>query len=176
MILEEESVSPVELLADMKPTYDLPTDKNIHLEWNVSDRLPVLWTDPRKLRQILTNLIDNAIKFTDEGSIVISAEANLVADDGCDGRCIDFSVSDNGIGISPEECDNIFNRFYQVDSSATRSFEGVGLGLYIVKSFTEMLNGRVSVCSQVGNGSTFTVQIPCNSSHLPLESAACPRQ
>jgi two-component system sensor histidine kinase/response regulator len=176
MILEEESVSPVELLADMKLTYDLPTDKNIHLEWNVSDRLPVLWTDPRKLRQILTNLIDNAIKFTDEGSIVISAEANLVADDGCDGRCIDFSVSDNGIGISPEECDNIFNRFYQVDSSATRSFEGVGLGLYIVKSFTEMLNGRVSVCSQVGNGSTFTVQIPCNSSHLPLESAACPRQ
>jgi two-component system sensor histidine kinase/response regulator len=176
MILEEESVSPVELLADMKLTYDLPTDKNIHLEWNVSDRLPLLWTDPRKLRQILTNLIDNAIKFTDEGSIVISAEANLVADDGCDRRCIDFSVSDNGIGIPPEECDNIFNCFYQVDSSATRSFEGVGLGLYIVKSFTEMMNGRVSVSSQVGNGSTFTVQIPCNSSHLPLESAACLRQ
>jgi two-component system, sensor histidine kinase and response regulator len=174
MILEEESVSPVELLADMKLTYGLPTDKNIHLEWNVSDMLPLLWTDARKLRQILTNLIDNAIKFTDEGSIVISAEANLVADDGCDGRCIDFSISDNGIGIPPEECDNIFNRFYQVDSSATRSFEGVGLGLYIVKSFTEMLNGRVSVSSEVGNGSTFTVQIPCNS--CQLESAACPRQ
>ena len=168
MILEEESVSPVELLADMKLTYDLPTHQKIHLEWNVSDMLPLLWTDPRKLRQILTNLIDNAIKFTDEGRIVISAEVNLVSGDGCDRRCIDFSVSDNGIGIPPEECDNIFNRFYQVDSSATRSFEGVGLGLYIVKSFTEMLNGRVSVSSQVGKGSTFTVQIPCNSSHLPF--------
>jgi signal transduction histidine kinase len=168
MILEEASVSPVELLADMKLTYDLPTNQKIHIEWNVSDMLPLLWTDPRKLRQILTNLIDNAIKFTEEGRIVISAEVNLVSDDGCDRRCIDFSVSDNGIGIPPEECDNIFNRFYQVDSSATRSFEGVGLGLYIVKSFTEMLNGRVSVSSQVGKGSTFTVQIPCNSSHLPF--------
>jgi signal transduction histidine kinase len=168
MILEEASVSPVELLADMKLTYDLPTNQKIHLEWNVSDMLPLLWTDPRKLRQILTNLIDNAIKFTEEGRIVISAEVNLVSDDGCDRRCIDFSVSDNGIGIPPEECDNIFNRFYQVDSSATRSFEGVGLGLYIVKSFSEMLNGRVSVSSQVGKGSTFTVQIPCNSSHLPF--------
>jgi signal transduction histidine kinase len=174
MILEEESVSPVELLADMKLTYDLPTNQKIHIEWNVSDMLPLLWTDPRKLRQILTNLIDNAIKFTDEGRIVFSAEVNLVSGDGCDRRCIDFSVSDNGIGIPPEECDNIFNRFYQVDSSATRSFEGVGLGLYIVKSFTEMLNGRVSVSSEVGNGSTFTVQIPCNS--CQLESAACPRQ
>ena len=167
MILEEESVSPVELLADMKLTYDLPTHQKINLEWNVSGMLPLLWTDPRKLRQILTNLINNAIKFTDEGRIVISAEVNLVSGDGCDRRCIDFSVSDNGIGIPLEECDNIFNRFYQVDSSATRSFEGVGLGLYIVKAFTEMLNGRVSVSSQVGKGSTFTVQIPCNSSHLP---------
>jgi signal transduction histidine kinase len=176
MILEEESVSPVELLADMKLTYDLPTHQKINLEWNVSGMLPLLWTDPRKLRQILTNLINNAIKFTDEGRIVISAEENVVCGDGCDRRCIDFSVSDNGIGIPLEECDNIFNRFYQVDSSATRSFEGVGLGLYIVKAFTEMLNGRVSVSSQVGKGSTFTVQIPCNSSHCHLESAASPRQ
>jgi two-component system, sensor histidine kinase len=105
------------------------------------------WTDGRKLRQILTNLINNAIKFTDEGSIVISAEEKPERDDGCHRRWIEFQVSDSGIGIPPEERDKIFERFHQVDSSTKRSFEGVGLGLYIVKSFTEMLNGRLSVSS-----------------------------
>ena len=165
MIVEKDSISPVELLAEMKLNYDLPTGKKIHFKWNFSDALPLLWTDARKLRRILTNLIDNAIKFTEEGSIVISAEEKLVDDDGCDERCIDFRISDSGIGIPPEEWDKIFDRFHQVDSSATRSFEGVGLGLYIVKSFTMMLNGRVSVFSIVGHGSTFMVQIPCDSAH-----------
>jgi signal transduction histidine kinase len=73
---------------------------------------------------------------------------------------LEFRVSDSGVGIPPEECDKIFDRFYQVDSSKARRFEGVGLGLYIVKSFTEMLGGRVSVCSELGKGSTFTVSLP----------------
>jgi signal transduction histidine kinase len=162
MIVEKDSVSPVELLTEMKLIYDRPTDKKIHFKWNFSDALPLLWTDARKLRQILTNLINNAVKFTDEGMIVISAEEKLVGDDDYGGRCIDFRISDSGIGIPPEECGKIFDRFHQVDSSATRSFEGVGLGLYIVKSFTKMLNGRVSVFSMVGHGSTFIVQIPCD--------------
>ena len=73
---------------------------------------------------------------------------------------IEFRVSDSGVGIPPDECDKIFERFHQVDSSQTRRYEGVGLGLYIVKSFTELLGGRVSVCSQLGEGSTFTVSLP----------------
>ena len=160
IIAETDAVSPVDLLKELKLIYDFPTGKKIRLEWRFAETLPSLLTDARKLRQILTNLINNAVKFTDEGSIVISAEEKLEDDDGRHRRWIEFRVSDSGIGIPAEERDKIFERFHQVDSSATRSFEGVGLGLYIVKSFTEMLNGRVSVSSEVGHGSTFTVRIP----------------
>jgi signal transduction histidine kinase len=163
MIVEKGSVSTLELLTELKLIYDFPTGKKIRFEWNFSESLPVLWTDARKLRQILTNLINNAIKFTDEGSIVISAEEKLEGNAGYHRRWIEFRVADSGIGIPPEERDKIFERFHQVDGSATRGFEGVGLGLYMVKSFTEMLNGRVSVSSEVGHGSTFTVRIPCTS-------------
>ena len=163
MIPEKETVSPVELFAELKVLYDFPTGKKIRFEWKFSETLPPLWTDARKLRQILTNLINNAVKFTDEGSIVISAEEKLEGNDGCHLRWIEFRVSDSGIGIPAEERDKIFERFHQVDSSATRSFEGVGLGLYIVKSFAEMLKGQISVSSEVGHGSTFTVRIPLES-------------
>jgi signal transduction histidine kinase len=160
MIIEDDSISPVELLGELKQLYSAPTDKQIIFEWNFSDSLPVIRTDVQKLRQILTNLIHNALKFTNEGSIVISAQQQLVTHEGYRRQAIEFRVADTGIGIPPDQCDRIFDRFHQVDSSATRSFEGVGLGLYIVKSFAEMLNGRVSVSSQLGQGSTFTVQIP----------------
>ena len=167
MIAEKDAVSPVELLTELKLIYDFPTGKKIRFEWRFSEVLPSLWTDARKLRQILSNLINNAVKFTDEGSIVISAEAKPEGNDGW----IEFRVSDSGIGIPPDERDKIFERFHQVDSSATRGFEGVGLGLYIVKSFTEMLNGRVSVSSEVGHGSTFTVLIPLQPLPADLSNA-----
>jgi PAS domain S-box-containing protein len=174
MIAEKGAVSPGELLAELKVIYDFPTGKKIRFEWRFSQTLRSLWTDGRKLRQILTNLINNAVKFTDEGSIIISAEEKLEGledDEGCHRSWIQFRVSDSGIGIPAEERDKIFERFHQVDSSAARSFEGVGLGLYIVKSFTEMLNGRVSVSSAVGHGSTFTVRIPYES--IPIARGNC---
>jgi signal transduction histidine kinase len=160
--IEEGSISPVELLSELQNLYSAPRDKNINFEWNLSSSLPILRTDVPKLRQILSNLIHNALKFTSEGSIVVSAEQKLETDDGYNRHWMEFSVLDTGVGIPPEQCERIFDRFHQVDSSATRNFEGVGLGLYIVKSFTEMLSGRVSVSSQVGRGSTFTVKIPCD--------------
>jgi len=171
MIAENDAVSAAELLTELKVTYDFPTGKKIRFEWRCSETLPLLWTDGRKLRQVLTNLINNAVKFTDDGSIVISAEEKVEENDGCHRRYIEFRVSDSGIGIPAEERDKIFERFHQVDSSTTRSFEGVGLGLYIVKSFTEMLNGRVSVCSEVGRGSTFTVLIPLQPVAVELSNA-----
>ena len=157
---EMESVALSPFLGEIKVTYEIPLVKNIRLQWEFPDALPRLWTDARKLRQILTNLVNNAIKFTDEGSIVISAEERIEAEAGGHPRWIEFRVADSGIGIPPEDREKIFERFHQVDSSETRSFEGVGLGLYIVKSFTEMLGGRVSVESVVGKGSTFTVSFP----------------
>jgi GAF domain-containing protein/CheY-like chemotaxis protein len=160
MVAEMDTVSPSQLLAELKLSYDFPNRKNISVEWNCPEALPPLWTDLRKLRQILTNLINNAIKFTDEGSITISAEDRNDAKTDKSEHSIEFRVADSGIGIPPGECEKIFERFHQVDGSGTRSFEGVGLGLYIVKSFTEMLGGRVSVESVVGKGSTFTVRLP----------------
>jgi signal transduction histidine kinase len=177
MIVEQDSISPVELLGELKLLYAVPADKKICFEWNFSDSLPLLRTDARKLRQILTNLIDNAVKFTDEGRIVISAEQKAEWENGYDGRGMEFRIADTGIGIPRDECDKIFDKFHQVDSSATRSFEGVGLGLYIVKSFTEMLHGRISVVSQVGCGSTFTVQVPVRAneeSAVPLHNTSLP--
>jgi signal transduction histidine kinase len=160
MTAEMDPVSPLQLLGEIKRVYDFPMAKNIRLEWQFPESLPLLWSDFRKLRQIITNLINNAIKFTEEGLIVIAAEEKRAADEKDTKPWIEFRVSDSGVGIPPEECDKIFERFHQVDSSKTRRFEGVGLGLYIVKSFTEMLGGRVSVCSELGKGSTFIVSLP----------------
>lgn len=108
---------------------------------------------------------------------MISAEQKAEWQNGYDGRGMEFRIADTGIGIPRDECDKIFDKFHQVDSSATRSFEGVGLGLYIVKSFTEMLHGRISVISQVGCGSTFTVQLPVRAneeSAVPLYNTSLP--
>jgi signal transduction histidine kinase len=160
MTAEMDPISPLELLQEIKVAYDVPIAKNVRLEWQLPQSLPLLWSDIRKLRQILTNLINNAIKFTEEGCIVIAAEEKRNDGETSAEHWIEFRVSDSGVGIPPEECEKIFERFHQVDSSQTRRFEGVGLGLHIVKSFTELLGGRVSVCSQLGEGSTFTVSLP----------------
>jgi signal transduction histidine kinase len=160
MVTEKERVSLRPFLGDIKVGYDCPNPRSIQVQWQFPDSLPSLWTDPRKLRQILTNLVNNAIKFTDEGSVVISAQEKIVTEAGGRQRWVEFRVTDSGIGIPIEEREKIFERFHQVDGSGTRSFEGVGLGLYIVKSFTEMLNGRVSVESDLGKGSTFIVSLP----------------
>jgi len=114
-------------------------------------------TDGEKLQLILQNLIDNAIKFTTEGRITISADRqhrqNTVA----------FTVSDTGEGIDPHKISIIFEMFRQMDSSVTRPHGGIGLGLYIVKQLTELLGGRVSVRSQLRKGSAFTVSLPLQS-------------
>jgi Amt family ammonium transporter len=116
--------------------------------------LPDIENDGLKLKQVLQNIINNAIKFTEKGAITISVR--YVSD----AKNIEFRVADTGIGISTEEMAKIFERFYQVDSSQTRSFGGVGLGLYIVKEFTELLGGKLAVESERDKGSTFTVTIP----------------
>jgi len=160
MAAEKDLIWPVELLDEIKVAYHFPRNKNIRMDWNFPEALPALWTDSRKLRQVLTNLINNAIKFTEAGGIVITAREKAGSDASSEQKWIEFEVADSGVGIPPEECEKIFNRFHQVDSSQSRHFEGVGLGLYIVKSFTEMLGGQVSVRSELGKGSAFTVRLP----------------
>jgi signal transduction histidine kinase len=116
--------------------------------------LPCVNTDCEKLKHILQNLINNAVKFTDKGWVTISARYLHQV------KRLTFQVADSGIGISQEEFPIIFEKFRQVDSSDSRTYGGVGLGLFIVKRFTEMIDGELSVSSEIGKGSTFTVTLP----------------
>ncbi|MBI3001314.1 MAG: PAS domain S-box protein [Deltaproteobacteria bacterium] len=153
--IEPRDVSLNLVLDELKSTNDTPLDKELTLDWNYSEALPVIKTDREKLRHILQNLVDNAIKFTETGKITISARSLPGSD------AVEFKVSDTGIGIPRESVPGIFERFRQGPNSQALPSAGVGLGLHIVKKFTEMLGGDVTVQSEPGKGSTFTVTIPC---------------
>jgi len=155
---------------DLKSNYMIPVGKELSLIWDYSPDLPAINTDTEKLKHILHNLINNAIKFTERGAVTISADyLNGAGADPGDGRhsrgnghngLVRFRVRDTGIGIADENFSKIFERFRQVDSSETRKYGGVGIGLYIVKKFTELLGGTVALESEPGKGSVFTVTIP----------------
>jgi PAS domain S-box-containing protein len=133
------------------------SEKKLHLSVmidNTSSPLLIL-TDETKLNQILTNLLNNALKFTQQGSIDLKCVIN--------GNIICFSVSDTGIGISKESQSVIFERFRQAEDTTHIEYGGTGLGLSISKSFAQMLGGTIQVESEPGKGSTFTLSIPYSS-------------
>src|SRR5262249_32854599 len=113
--------------------------------------------DPLRLRQVLSNLLANALKFTDRGRVGISV--SLVSAKGQE-PMLHFAVTDTGIGISPADQQRIFTPFAQVDSSSTRRHGGVGLGLAIASDLISAMRGRLSLVSEVGQGSTFSFAIP----------------
>lgn len=133
-------------------TWGLRNRSNLAFIWQVAPQLPYLHTDPLKLKAILKNLIGNAIKFTPQGSITVAVDA-------LDGG-VAFCVSDTGVGIGGDVLPIIFEPFRQGDSSSTRRFGGVGLGLYIVRRLLDVLGGSVTVDSTVGQGSRFRVWLP----------------
>lgn len=151
---EREEFSLVELLGELRLNHEPPLDKPVSMQWFIPADLPTMCSDKAKLRIILQNLINNAIKFTDEGTIRISARPR--ADHGM----VEFEIGDSGIGIQKESLPFIFDKFRQGDSSSTRARGGVGLGLHLVKVFAESLGGTISVKSQPGQGSTFTLVLP----------------
>lgn len=116
----------------------------------------VIRVDATKLRQILLNLISNAAKFTEKGTITLKVERTSA---GTDAR-IRFSVSDTGIGMSPEQMDRVFEAFTQAEASTASKFGGTGLGLAITKQFAQLMEGDVTLESEMGKGSTFTVDLP----------------
>jgi signal transduction histidine kinase len=123
--------------------------------------IPLLEADPVKLKQILFNLISNAIKFSDAGSTVSVVVRQLPAAGsplGCD--AVQLAVVDHGVGIDPRNHSLIFEEFRQVDQSATRAHGGTGLGLALVKRLVELHHGVITVDSALGDGSTFTVTLP----------------
>jgi signal transduction histidine kinase len=133
------------------------SEKNIAFEILQCDMIPeTIKTDPLRLRQCLTNLIDNAIKFTEKGHVYISV--SLQDHDGQ--AFLQFDVEDTGIGIPQEKLPVIFDSFTQVDSAASRKYGGTGLGLAITRQLVQLLGGRISVVSTQAKGSIFTLEIP----------------
>ncbi|MEY3219136.1 MAG: hypothetical protein RIT27_493 [Pseudomonadota bacterium] len=117
---------------------------------------PLVCTDITKLRQILLNLLSNASKFTDQGTITLSSNIEI---DG-NNRMLVLSVKDSGIGIPEDHQKKLFQNFVQADGSTTRKYGGTGLGLAITKKFCEMLGGEISMESQMNRGTTFTIRLP----------------
>jgi signal transduction histidine kinase len=152
--VQREEIPLAEYLREMKLNYEVILDKPLLLQWAFAPDLPTIVSDKVKLTIILQNLIDNAIKFTDNGSIQISARRRG------DRKSVEFDVVDTGVGIPREALPIIFEKFRQVDSSITRVHGGVGLGLHIVRAFTEMLGGTIAVKSELNKGSAFTLTLP----------------
>ncbi len=128
--------------------------KGIEIKSNVEKDLPLIRGNKNKIRQVLLNLIDNAIKFTPSGRGRIEIEVKE------EGNSILVAVKDNGIGIESEETSKIFNRFYQVDASSTRKYSGTGIGLAISKEIIEAHDGKIWAESEQGKGSTIYFTIP----------------
>ena len=128
-------------------------DKGLELLFNTDPGVPTaLIGDPLRLGQVLINLGNNAVKFTEQGEVVVGVEK--VAED-ADGVELHFWVRDTGIGMTPEQCDKMFQSFSQADASTTRKYGGTGLGLAISKNLVELMHGHIRVDSEYGKGSTF---------------------
>jgi signal transduction histidine kinase len=108
--------------------------------------------DPDRLREVVTNLFDNAVKYTDQGKVLIGLTG--------DGKVVQFYVKDTGPGIPADDIPHLFQKFYRVDNSATRTIGGTGLGLFICRKIVELYNGRIWVESELGKGSSFFINFP----------------
>ena len=153
MQLRLSQVDLDELAQEIASVFEELTDrKGLELRCAIEGQIPTVYLDRDKIERILTNLVRNAIKFTDEGSITIRTRTEESA--------VVLEVEDTGIGIPQEHLPHIFERFRQVDGSSTRRYEGTGIGLAIVKEAVELLQGTVSVSSEVRKGTRFTINLP----------------
>lgn len=158
-----------QVVTDIEP---LCTQKGLKLNVNIGDNLTMIYGDQNRIRQILDNVLDNAVKFTPSGSITLDVSIISVIKGSSpnfklptvgwlrDGEWIVFTIIDTGIGIDPEDQAKIFDQFSQVDTSRTREYEGTGLGLAITKRLVEMHGGTIWLKSASGEGSTFYIALP----------------
>lgn len=136
-------------------------EKHLELLYMLDERAPkAIKGDITRLRQILVNLVGNAIKFTDSGEILVLVEQKTIDDK----LMLEFAVKDTGIGIPEDRLNRLFKSFSQVDASTTRKYGGTGLGLAISKKLTELMGGQIWVESRLGQGTTFYFTIPCEAS------------
>jgi signal transduction histidine kinase len=127
------------------------------LEVYCANDLGTMHADLTKVRQTLFNVLDNAAKFTNHGTVRLTVTREINAD----ASWIHFSVADTGIGLTPEQIQNLFKEFSQADSSITRAYGGTGLGLVLSRNYCRMMGGELTVKSAgLGKGSTFTIRLP----------------
>jgi len=159
MTVERIGCSPHQILADVGTLMRVKADsKRLSLGLECVGPIPrTIQSDPVRLRQVLINLVGNAIKFTERGSVRVIAR--LGDDRGQDNPRLIFEVMDTGVGLTPQQIDKLFKPFSQADTSTTRKFGGTGLGLTISKLFAELLGGDLTVRSTPGQGTSFVVQI-----------------
>jgi signal transduction histidine kinase len=140
-----------EVMAELEP---IIRRSNLTVHRRMRGKLPQLRSDRSKVKQIVLNLLSNALKFTPAGKVTISAVQS-----GRD-RVVAIAVSDTGVGIAPEDQAKVFEDFRQLDSSPTRGYGGTGLGLSICRRLAQMLGGSITLVSDVEKGSTFTLTLP----------------
>lgn len=162
LTLENISFNPIELIqATVNIFSTKASQKGIQISCQFVDNIPTsIEADPQRLRQILINLCSNAIKFTEKGYIKVQVS-------GQSEKALRIDVEDTGIGIPKEKQAELFDKFVQVDSSYTRSYEGSGLGLAICKQLINAMGGEISLSSELGKGSCFSITIPLRDDLIP---------
>jgi signal transduction histidine kinase len=154
----EIQAEPIELTQSLQDIINqlklLANEKSLYLILEMEENMPSVNADSYRLRQVVTNLVSNALKFTEQGGVTIRCTQTS------DGDMVRIAVQDTGIGISPAALGFIFEAFRQAESGTTRRFGGTGLGLTIAKRLVELQGGEVSVESVVGQGATFSLTLP----------------
>ena len=169
MGLHLETFDVPQVIEEMVTTLQPAAAKNSNsVNVRVAENVGTMKADITKVRQILFNLLSNACKFTDHGTISVDVD-QIKAEDK---ECIQFRVSDTGIGISAQQRQNLFQEFAQADSSIARKYGGTGLGLAITYRFVQLMKGQINVESEPGKGAVFTVQLPTQIAMETTESAS----
>ena len=161
LALELIPCSPAQIVLDVQSAMEVRAQaKGLAFTLEFPERLPErIVTDPVRLKQVLINLVGNAIKFTDQGSVDLRLEFRAATDGASNDGYLFFTVRDSGIGMSEEQMQRLFRPFTQADSSTTRRFGGTGLGLSICKTLVESMGGRLDVESEIGRGSRFSFSV-----------------
>jgi signal transduction histidine kinase/ligand-binding sensor domain-containing protein len=164
MVLELEACDPAAIIDGVcRIAHGMAAKRRLEIVQEVEPDLPVAMLDSGRLKQVLFNLLSNAVKFSADGSqVTVRARLVPAARSPLSRRSLELTVSDHGIGIAPDQLERVFDEFHQVDSGIARRFQGSGLGLALVRRFTGLMGGRVTVKSRVGEGSTFTLLLPAD--------------
>ena len=168
MVVNYSQVDVRELLTSVvEETQSIAIARHLVLRAEVDEGIDFLESNPLKLRQVLLNLVSNALKFTEQGEVTVSARRVISPDQQVE--CVAIAVKDSGIGIPADIQEHVFEAFYQADGTYTRKAGGTGLGLSIVSQLTTLLGGTIAVKSAPGQGSTFTVMLPIKAVHQYIE-------